>query len=228
MSKKLYLVLAVVVVALLFTACSRSASSSPIATATKNAQGTPGTQATPGDATEDPMALVKLFATQTAMAGGGQAGIGTPTPTGGTATIPLASLTATSLVPSTGVPTIPAVVTPYPTTIKPGSYTLQLGEHPYCIARRFNVDPDALLTLNNLTENSLFQPGLVLQIPQTGNTFPGTRALHSHPTTYLVVANDTIYRIGCYFGDVDPLAIATVNHLVSPYTLTAGQSLSIP
>lgn len=240
MTKKLYLVLAVLVLALVFTACSRSASPSSISTATKNALSTPGTQTTGGNVTEDPMALVKLFATQTAMAAGGQTGIGTPSPTsgtpqpggttlpGGTAITPLGGITATSLLPSTGLPTTPAIVTPYPTTTRPGTYTLQAGEFPFCLARRFNIDPTELLTLNGLSENELLQPGLVLQIPQTGGTFPGTRALHTHPTTYLVAANDTIYNISCYFGDVDPLAIAAVNHLVSPYTLSVGQSLSIP
>ena len=234
MTKKLYLVLTVVVLALLFTACSRSASSSPVATSTKNALGTPGTQTSGGSGTGDPMALVKLFATQTAMAAGGQVGIGTSTPTGGTSMpggtpiTPQVSPMATLLLPSTGVPTTPPIITPYPTTTRPGTYTLQAGEFPFCLARRFNVDPTELMTLNGLTDNELLQPGRVLSIPQTGNTFPGTRALKTHPTTYLVVANDTIYNIGCYFGDVDPLAVAAVNHLGSPYTLSVGQSLSIP
>jgi LysM repeat protein len=144
-------------------------------------------------------------------------------------TTPGASATATSLIPPTGAPTTPVVVTPVPTTVRPATYTLQAGEYPFCLARRFNVDPVELLTLNGLTGNEgFYAPGLVLKIPQTGNTFPGQRALRTHPTTYIIAVNDTIYKIGCYFGDVDPLAVAAVNHLVSPYALTVGQSLSIP
>jgi hypothetical protein len=227
MSKKLYLILVLSLAAVfIFSACNRSASSAPIATPTKGVQ---GPQNVGGGATEDPMAMVKLFATQTAMAAGGQPSVATPisgTPVPGTT--PGASATATSLIPPTGGPTTPVVVTPVPTTVRPASYTLQAGEHPFCIARRFNIDPVELLTLNGLTDGQLFQPGMVLKIPQAGNMFPGPRALKTHPTTYIILVNDTIYKIGCYFGDVDPLAIAAVNHLVSPYTLNVGQSLSIP
>jgi len=221
MSKKLYLILVLSLAAVfILSACNRSASTAPVATPTKGVQ---GPQNVGGGATEDPMAMVKLFATQTAMAAGGQPPVATPI--SGT---PAASATATSLIPPTGGPTTPVVVTPVPTTVRPASYTLQAGEHPFCIARRFNIDPGELLTLNGLTDGQLFQPGMVLKIPQTGNTFPGSRALKTHPTTYIILVNDTIYKIGCYFGDVDPLAIAAVNHLVSPYTLNVGQSLSIP
>ncbi|MBU4224423.1 MAG: LysM peptidoglycan-binding domain-containing protein, partial [Chloroflexi bacterium] len=112
---------------------------------------------------------------------------------------------------------------------RPPTYTLHAGEWPYCIARRFNIDPAALLALNGLTDGQMYSPGLVLNIPQTAGPFPPPRALRSHPATYKVTSvDDTIYKIACYFGDVDPLVIATVNNLVSPYTLHAGQTLNIP
>jgi LysM repeat protein len=70
-------------------------------------------------------------------------------------------------------------------------------------------------------------PGETLTIPSTG-TFPGPRALLSHPTTYTVDAGDTIYWVACYYGDVYPMAIAAVNGLSSPYTLTPGSTIEIP
>lgn len=229
MSKKAYILMAVVVV-LSLAACSRSASNAPVATATQRIQGanaTPGVT-TNGNATEDPMALVKLFATQTAMASGVGVTTSTLSPTQAVGTPGTPG--ATSVIPPTGIPSTQAVVTPYPTLVRPTTYTLQLGEYPYCIARRYNINPDELLQANNLTEAqaSALQAGTVLTIPQAGSAFPGSRAWHPHPATYVVTVNDTIYRIACYFGDVDPLAIASVNHLVSPYTLTVGQSISIP
>jgi LysM repeat protein len=117
---------------------------------------------------------------------------------------------------------------PSPTPGIPASWTLQKGEHPYCIARRFNVNPDEMLRLNGLSANSTFFGGMVLKIPQTGNPFPANRSLRAHPTTYTVASGDTIYSIACLFGEVDPYAIAAANGLSSPYTLTAGQSLHIP
>jgi len=110
----------------------------------------------------------------------------------------------------------------------PTSYTLQQGEFPYCIARRFDISVGALLTLNGLNSNSKPAAGVTLQIPQDGVTFGAARALHTHPSTYTVKTNDTIYSVACYYGDVNPLVIAQVNNLQPPYTLTAGQTLSIP
>jgi LysM repeat protein len=227
MSKKLYLLITLVVV-LVLAACSRSATTTTsVATATQRVQGSIGTTSASGNATEDPMARVKLFSTQTAMAGG-QGVVATPTTAGGVVVPTLTPVPGTIVnTPVTGA-TSAVVTTPYPTPVKPASYTLQTGEYPFCIARRYNVDPSELLDLNNLGENDLLQPGTVLNIPQTGSVFPGTRALHTHPATYTVTTNDTIYRIACYFGDVDPMAIATVNHLVAPYSLTVGTSLIIP
>ena len=55
-----------------------------------------------------------------------------------------------------------------------------------CIARRFNVDPDALLSASGLTSPDLYYAGLTLTIPQSG-AFPGSRMLATHPTTYTVL-----------------------------------------
>jgi LysM repeat protein len=73
----------------------------------------------------------------------------------------------------------------------------------------------------------MYPPGTLLRIPQTGS-FPGSRALLSHPATYPVVSGDTIYSVACIYGDVDPLAIASTNSLSSPYTLTPGTTIRIP
>lgn len=121
-------------------------------------------------------------------------------------------------------------VEPQPTVVveRPGNYTLQSGEFPYCIARRFNVNPSELLSLNGLSNGNLFQVGLVLKIPATGNPFPDARALRAHPAQYKVLSGDTIYGIACLFGDVDPRNIAAVNGLEAPFTVKPGQVLQIP
>lgn len=113
---------------------------------------------------------------------------------------------------------------------KPSTYTLQKGEYPYCIARRFNVDAATLLSINGLWATSIVKPGIVLKIPEssTWNPNQGSRSLKPHPTDYKVFAWDTIYTIACGFGDVDPNDIIAVNGLESPYKLTAGTILHIP
>jgi LysM repeat protein len=181
------------------------------------------------------MVVLQQFATQTALAASGQSG--TPaanaSPTlGGATNTPQIVVVATN---TPGTPALPsptpqaAVTLPAPTQgPRPTSYTLQQGEFPYCIARRFNVNPDELLSLNGLSDSQVLQPGLALKIPQSGNTFPGPRALKAHPAAYTVGLNDTIYSVACLYGDVDPMAIAANNGLASPYTLKVGQTLNIP
>jgi LysM repeat protein len=111
---------------------------------------------------------------------------------------------------------------------KPLYYTLQPGEFPYCIARRFDVDLKELLTLNHLNSGLIYTPGLVLTIPQSGHPFPPPRTLHPHPTTYTVPENKmSVYKVACYFGEVDPNVVMQTNGLTSP-TLILGQTLYIP
>lgn len=114
-----------------------------------------------------------------------------------------------------------------PVGSRPASYTLQRGEFPYCIARRFDVDPGQLLNLNGLSNGDIYYPNLTLKIPQSGS-FPGTRALRNHPSTYTASSTDTLYGIACLFGDVDPAAIAQANNISVGSALTSGQQLSIP
>ena len=148
----------------------------------------------------------------------------TVTPTALVSTNPaLTSTTATATLAVSG--TLP---TSAPVGQRPSSYTLQRGEFPYCIARRFDVNPDELLSLNGLTEGNIYYPNLTLRIPQSGS-FPGTRALRNHPATYSVPSStDSVYGIACLFGDVDPAAIAQANNISVGAALTAGQQLSIP
>ncbi len=116
--------------------------------------------------------------------------------------------TATSTLAVSG--TLP---TSAPVGTRPAEWTLRSGEFPYCIARRFDVDPETLLSLNGLSNGNIFYPGRTLKIPQSGS-FPGTRALRNHPATYTVASSsETIFSIACLFGDVRPEAIARANNL---------------
>jgi LysM repeat protein len=110
----------------------------------------------------------------------------------------------------------------------PASYTLAKGEYPFCIARRFNVDINELLSINGLTTSSLTYAGQVLKIPQTGHTFVGERALKPHPDYYKIQPNDTLNTIACSYGDVSPDMIALQNGLTSYTGLPDGEVLTIP
>lgn len=125
-------------------------------------------------------------------------------------------------------PTTPPIEVPPPTPGIPKTHTIQKGESVFCISRRYNLNPSEVLSLNNLGSGTILSPGQVLKIPQTGNKFPGNRALNPHPDVYTVGSNESIYEVACYYGDVDPMVIAQVNNIRSPFGLTAGQQLQIP
>jgi LysM repeat protein len=235
----------------LVSACTQSYSQPPAATATLIST---SQFVSPFPTGQDPMQIVAELGTATAIAKTAEAS-GTilpsetpagPTDTpsvGGTAITPqtgesstpppetsITSTPAPATVIVTGSTATPQVVVPTVSGGLPTTYTLQAGEWPFCIARRFNVDPNELASLNGLVDSQIVQPGLVLQIPQTGHPFPGTRAWHNHPDTYTVTGNNdtTLFGVACYYGDIDPATIAQANNLPLNSTLTVGQQLTIP
>ena len=216
---------------LVLTACTRQASTAPVNQPSPTAD-VPFPVSTPG---------LGAFGTQTAIAGTPAAVLPTNTaqvqvetlavppeaaPTTDTqAGGGVAQPTETSAV---AAPVVPSG--PIPTVARPASYTLQKGEWPICIARRFNLDISTFFSTNGLSMSSKPSAGTVLKIPADGawNTgVYGQRALRTHPTTYTVGSGDSIYSIACYYGDVDPSQIRAANNLTSD-VVTAGTVLNIP
>lgn len=214
MSKRRFLLLIVLLTGLVLVGCTRSASEESVP------------EVTPTDLIAG--YIERAGATQTALAAGSSGegeGIG-----GGEGDLPEATNTAAPAGVATATPTVssPTAVPVIPTVSVPATYTLQKGEHPYCIARRFNIDATALLNANGLGSGSVFSVGQVLTIPQDAGAFGAERALLPHPTTYTVVGGDDFSTIACKFGDVTPEAIAAANNLELDATLTVGQTLQIP
>jgi LysM repeat protein len=235
---KKYALILLAVLALTLSACQRAASVAPV--------GTPSPDANfPQPLATTSMNAIEMAGTQTAIATAGlpmptAAGTVDPNATQAPAVnptfTPLAGINPTQAV-NTPLPTVTAQApeaTAAPTqsnatVSKPGTYALHEGEFPYCLARRFNVNPDQLLSLNGISNGqSYFAAGTVITIPQSGGSFPGARALKSHPAQYTVRSGDTIYSIACEFGDVDPMGIVSANNLGGSYSLTAGTTISIP
>jgi len=226
MDKRLVMIIAMVVLVFGAAACTRSLRPSADATATVGVV----SEEIPASGTEV-MGQIYLFATQTARS---EQGITlepeTDKPEG---SVPEAEATQPAEnqepEPETTQEVIPTELeVPPPVTEKPEEYTLQKGEFPYCIARRFDVNPNELLRVNNIPPGSTLQEGTTLAMPKSDRTYPGERKLREHPTAYNVQNGDTIYSIACLYGDVDPNAIAYVNGLEAPYELSVGQELQIP
>ncbi|MEN9562083.1 MAG: hypothetical protein RIR73_327 [Chloroflexota bacterium] len=229
------------IAAVFLSACTQPLSSAPVATPTLIAT---GLFVSPVASVENPMEMIEQFAkqteaAQTTAAGGGvtatpgtpQADAGassTPGVNAATATPTVAAAVSTPTNANTVATAAPAA-TSVPPAIGSGSeYVLREGEFPYCIARRYNVDPEALIAASGLTNPDVYYAGLKLIIPSSGS-FPGTRALKPHPASYTVASGDeTVYSIACAFGDVDPNAIASTNGISASAKLTVGQVLQIP
>jgi LysM repeat protein len=154
---------------------------------------------------------VSAFATQTAQA--------LPPVVIASATQPAESTSASPVPGETSVPPSPEPTQAPIVYVQatpggpPAEYTLASGEYPFCIARRFNVDINELLSINGLTTSSLTYTGQVLKLPQTGNPFIGERALKPHPDYYKIQSGDTLNTIACSYGDVSPDMIALQNDL---------------
>ena len=157
-------------------------------------------------------------------AGGGQAEATTPgtdANQGGGQGGQAAQPSATQLPPAANVPAVPAQ--------RPTTYTLERGEWPICIARRFDLDLATFLSQNGLNMNSKPLAGTTLTIPSTGNwgSTYGARTLKSHPVDYTVAAGDTVNTIACQFGDVDPNQILLANGIQAS-DIQPGRTIRIP
>jgi LysM repeat protein len=227
MNKKFGLII-LVLLALLLSACEMPLSTAP--TATPPRKNNNKVQASPTVdplATIDPMAVVQAVASQTSAALTGIPANFTPAPVVIGATGTATPLGGVQQPLPTITPKAPVVAQPTVQTARPATYTLHDGEFIFCLARRFNVDPDQTLALNGLVDSQTVYPGLTVQIPSSGS-FPGARARIAHPATYTVLSGDTIYSVACQYGDVDPVNIVAVNGLQAPYTLTPGMQIQIP
>jgi LysM repeat protein len=215
MKKTRMLLFIAVISALMFSACTMSASTPPPITPTTN------------------LSEIARQATETAMAKTPQAGdTQVPDETSEAGDEATATPSEEAAIPtSTATPAETEeskdtdFVTEYPV---PDSYTLREGEFVFCLGRRFNILPEDILVYNGIEDGTIFYPGEVIKIPPNSRPYIGDRALRFHPDTYSVVFGDTLYSIACLYGDVDPRAIAAANDLDIDQALTPGTVLQIP
>lgn len=247
--KTIGLLVALAIVATLFTACARPATTSP--TSSEVIVATSTNSEIPFPVATQPQIMAEILKqTQTAMAMSTKdtsfpsLSTSTPsfifeTPTPSTTLGVGGNITPTStssiLVPSVATSTPVSLATAAPTQItyptptpgRPATYTIQAGEYLWCLARRFDVGVGDLLNLNGMNANSRPYEGTVIKIPQSGS-FGAGRARNAHPATYTVRAGDTLGGIACWYGDADPNTIYAANGLPAGSIITVGQVLQIP
>ena len=217
-----------ILAAVLISACQQPYSTPPAATNTP--LDTSSLFSTPmGE--PDSMQDVQNFITQTALAANPNAVI--PTATSGAAgEVP--TITATPIIDlnPTATQAVAVATTVAAPAVSGSEWILKNGEFPYCIARRYNVDPSDLIKASGLSSPDIYYEGQRLIIPQN-STWPaslGSRSLLNRPGTYTVTGNSdiTIYGVACKYGDINPATIAQNNNLSVDATLTIGQTLNIP
>lgn len=195
------------VLALLIGACTRSASTPPPGSAE------PDLPSEPMSAQQATMEAVRsALLTQTAQAGTG-----------------LQETPVTAVAPATAMPTqttAPAA-SEEPSGPAYTTYIVQGGDWIYSIALKFEVEPEAIIALNNLTAPYAVEPGDVLKIPTSEEPTSATDTPASGGTKYTVKPGEWVYSIARKFG-VDPYDIIRVNGLRYPYTIHPGQILTIP
>jgi lysozyme len=112
------------------------------------------------------------------------------------------------------------------------TYVVQPGDTLFKIAQRFNVNPAALISANNLANPNLIYVGQRLIIPGSGGASGpvATQPPASTGTagsTYTVQPGDTLYKIMLKFN-VTASAVIAANGLTNPNLLFIGQRLIIP
>lgn len=214
--------------AVLISACQQPYSTPPAATNTP--LDTSSLFSTPMGG-PDSMTDVENFITQTALAGnpGGIIVTATPGAPGNAATITVTPIINLNPTATQAVAVATTVAAP---AVSGSEWVLKNGEFPYCIARRYNVDPTDLIKASGLSSPDIYYEGQRLIIPQN-STWPtslGSRSLLNRPGTYTVTGNSdiTIYGVACKYGEISPASIAQNNNLSVDATLTIGQTLNIP
>jgi murein DD-endopeptidase MepM/ murein hydrolase activator NlpD len=138
--------------------------------------------------------------------------------------------------PPVNTPGSPATqATPLPPAA-PGTYTVQQGDIPASIARRFGISVDALLAANQITDPRRLQIGQQLIIPPAGATMttpvpatnqPVVSAAAGTEGTYTVQRGDIPASIARRFGITANMLLAA-NSINDPTRLQIGQILLIP
>jgi len=210
MSRMRLTIVVLIILTLGLTACTRSASTPPPETD----EGLPSGAQSETQATMD--AVRSAILTQTAQALGDPISTSTPLPESD----PLASPT-----PDPDQPT----ATP---EVQVTTYVVVAGDWIFKIAREFNVDPQAIIDLNEeLADSGALVVGMVLNIPTSDTAPPATGDSTGTPveggTIHVVKSGEWVWSIARLYG-IDPQVIIDANNLTSPGIIYPGDELIIP
>jgi LysM repeat protein len=203
----------IIIFGLILAGCTRSASTSPPDTGTGGLSEEEQSQR----ATMDAVRAALL--TQTVEPESTEAPLASPTQT---IVIPTSTLTPE------GPTETPVVVFNTPTSEagQETTYTVQAGDSVYSVARAFGVQPDDIISRNNLQYPYYLDVGQELIIP-AGSPSPGDGTPSGGTKQHVVQQGEWIYSIARKYG-VHPDDIIALNDLIYPFTLYPGDVIYIP
>lgn len=113
-----------------------------------------------------------------------------------------------------------------------GTYTVKSGDTLSGIAHQFHTTTASLASTNHISNPNLIRVGQQLRVSGTATSSVRSTSYHvtttaaSHRGTYVVQSGDNLSKIAAYHG-MNWRTIAAKNNLQSPYTIYAGQRLSL-
>lgn len=113
---------------------------------------------------------------------------------------------------------------------QPGQHVVQPGENLYRISLRYGVSMEELAAANSLVNGDQVFVGQSLIIPVPGSVaaIPPQAATTIPPGgVHVVQAGETLFSISRRYG-ISVSSLTTVNHLVNPSAIYAGQRLVLP
>ena len=142
------------------------------------------------------------------------------------------AVNAGTVIPAQAVAaTLPAALRPMAPSV-PDTYTIVRGDTISAIARRFNLDTNAVLQLNKLSATTLIYPGQTIKLTGTATTTPAQPSAPAAPSApgnasiYTVVSGDTLGAIAAKHG-VPLSSIFSWNNLNGSSIIYPGQKIKV-
>ncbi len=153
-------------------------------------------------------------------------------PSGTTSTV-VTTPTITTPIVTTPTVTTPTVTTPN-VSYGGNTYVVQAGDTLYSISRRSGYSVAQIASWNGLAAPYSLSVGQVLMLSASASSTVVSTPTVTTPTTttsssgtHVVATGQTLYSIARQYGS-SVAQIASVNGLIPPYTLSVGQTLTIP
>ncbi|MCD4850140.1 LysM peptidoglycan-binding domain-containing protein [Arthrobacter sp. AK01] len=142
------------------------------------------------------------------------------------------AVTTGTVIPAQAVAaTLPSALRPMAPSV-PDTYTIVRGDTISAIARRFNLDTNAVLQLNKLSATTLIYPGQSIKLTGTATATPAQPSAPAAPsapsnaTVYTVVSGDTLGAIAAKHG-VPLSSIFSWNNLNGSSIIYPGQKIKV-